>query len=238
MRELLKWILHRLPVALTQNEAYDRQTRQILRQEVHPGDVCIDIGAFRGEILKDMIALSPAARHFAFEPVPAQFEILQATFGDRAVLLPFALGNASGETTFHFVASNPTYSGLRRREYKGEEEVRMIPVEVCRLDEVIPRDVSIRLIKIDVEGGELDVLRGGKETLRRCHPILIFEHGLGGSDHYGATPEDLYDLLVTELGYRIGVMKAYLRDKERAALPRDAFRHQYYARLNCYFIAW
>ena len=77
-----------------------------------------------------------------------------------------------------------------------------------------------------------------RETLRRCHPILIFEHGLGGSDSYGTTPDQLYDLLADALGYRIGLMKMYLADKTRAALTRDAFRQQYYGKLNCYFVAW
>ena len=238
MRAFLKSIIHVFPVPLTRNEAYDRQTRRIIEREVKGNDVCIDIGCFEGEILRQMIAAAPAARHYAFEPIPGQFERLKASFGAQAHILPYALGNATGETTFHFVESNPTYSGLRRRQYKGEEQVRLIPVEVRRLDDIIPVDVRIRLIKIDVEGGELDVLRGGLETLRRSHPTLIFEHGIGGSDNYGATPEQLYDLLAGELGYSLGLMKDYLANPLTAALTRDAFRHQYYAKLNCYFVAW
>jgi FkbM family methyltransferase len=238
MRAFLKSIIHALPFPVTRNEAYDRQTRRIIGRDVRPGDVCIDIGAYEGEILKLMIDAAPDTRHYAFEPIPGQFDRLKASFGAQANIMPFALGNSTGGTTFHFVESNPTYSGLRRRQYKGEEQVRLIPVEVRRLDDIIPDDVRIRLIKIDVEGGELDVLRGGLETLRRSHPTLIFEHGIGGSDNYGATPEQLYDLLAGELGYHIGLMKDYLADPAKAALTRDAFRHQYYAKINCYFVAW
>jgi len=237
MRALLKKIVHWFPVPLTRNEAYDRQTLRILRQDVRPGDVCIDVGAYRGEILEAMLQASDA-RHFAFEPVPAQNAYLVEHYGDRATILPYALSQTAGDTSFHYVESNPTYSGIRRRQYKGEEQVKLIHVEVRRLDDVIPADTTIRLIKIDVEGGELDVLRGAISTLRRSHPILIFEHGLGGSDHYGATPEELYDLLADDLGYRIGLMKEYLADPSKAPLSRDAFRHQYYSKLNCYFVAW
>lgn len=47
-----------------------------------------------------------------------------------------------------------------------EEQIEKINVEVRRLDEVIPPSLPIRLIKIDVEGGELDVLKGANQVLK------------------------------------------------------------------------
>jgi hypothetical protein len=53
--------------------------------------------------------------------------------GDKANIYPFALGDDNTETTFAHVTSNPTYSGLKRREYKGEEKIIEIMVQVRKL---------------------------------------------------------------------------------------------------------
>ena len=48
-------------------------------------------------------------------------------------------------------------------------------VELKKLDDVIPTDVTIDFIKIDVEGAELGVLKGAKNVLLKNKPIIIFE---------------------------------------------------------------
>lgn len=68
--------------------------------------------------------------------------------------------------------------------------------------EALPDGYAPALIKIDVEGAELGVLRGARATLAAHHPLVAFEHGLGSADHYGTGPDDVHDLL-TGLGYRI-----------------------------------
>jgi hypothetical protein len=54
-----------------------------------------------------------------------------------------------------------------------------------------------------VEGAEREVFEGAIETLRRHRPVVWFEHGAGGADHYGTTPADVHALLVDEAGLRI-----------------------------------
>ena len=83
------------------------------------------------------------------------------------------------------------------------EEVREITVTTERLDDVLPVGFEPALIKIDVEGAELLVLRGAVDTVARHKPMVIFEHGVGGFERYGAAPGDLHDLLVTDCGLRI-----------------------------------
>lgn len=237
MKKFLKWLIHMWPWALTQNERYDRQTKAIIKRVCSNDTVCVDIGCYQGDILKLMIEEAPHARHFAFEPIPEKFAELQNVFGKKAEVYPFALGNENKQTVFNHVLSNPTYSGLQKREYKGSETIHEIPVEVRRLDEVIPSEVPIRLIKIDVEGGELDVMKGAKNTLSKWKPVLIFEHGIGGADKYGVVASDMYDFLVNELGYRICLMKDYLKNPNTPGFTKSEFDNQFWKKLNCYFIA-
>ena len=237
MKNLLKQIIHHWPWPLTQNEKYDRQTKAVIKHVCAPDSICIDVGCFKGEILREMIAASPQGRHFAFEPIPDAYTQLVQTFGKKATVFPFALGQKSGETTFHYVVSNPTYSGIRQRKYKGEETIKKIKVQVRTLDEMIPPELPIRLIKIDVEGGEYDVMKGGLELLKKWKPYIIFEHGTGGADMYGVNPGQLFNMLTGELPYRISLMEDFLKDNNTGGFTRSAFEDQFNKGLNCYFIA-
>jgi FkbM family methyltransferase len=237
MRAFLKKMIHAWPWPLTLNERYDRQTRAVIRKVCKPDSICIDVGCFKGDILTAMIESAPAARHKAFEPVPQQFTFLKEQFSHLADIFPYALGNANKKTTFHHVVSNPTYSGLKQRQYKGEETISEIEVEARKLDDIIPSDLPITLIKIDVEGGEYDVLQGGKTLLNKWHPYLIFEHGIGGADKYGIRPGDIYDLLVNTLNYDICLMGDFLKDDKDPGFSRSAFEEQFWKEKNCYFLA-
>lgn len=235
MREFLKRIIRLWPWPLTQNERYDRQTKAVIRKVCKRDSICIDIGCYKGEILKVMMDHAPDARHIAFEPIPEQYDFLQKKFGSKADIFPFALGDENKETSFQHVISNPTYSGLQRRQYKGEEEIREIIVQERRLDDVIAENRPVTLIKIDVEGGEFNVLKGAERILKQWKPYLIFEHGIGGSDKYGVDPKDIYTLL-HEAGYKISLMGNYLNQENIKGFSLAEFENEYNLRLNCYFI--
>lgn len=237
IRNLLKQIIHRWPWPLTLNEKYDRQTKAVLARVCQLQSNCIDVGCFKGEILEEMIQAAPKGQHYAFEPIPAQYAWLQEKFSSRAKIFPYALSDKRGAATFHFVKSNPTYSGLRQRAYKGVEEIEEIQVEMRRLDDLIPAETKIDLIKIDVEGGEMGVLLGSENLLRAQHPCLVFEHGIGAADKYNVTPRQLYQWLATTLGYRIMLMEHFLKGTHQTGFSADEFETQFEQKINCYFFA-
>lgn len=236
MKKILKHFVKAFPYPLTKNEKYDRQTRDIIQEVVHNKSVCIDIGCHKGEILDLIIQQSPDRYHFAFEPIPELYSYLREKYYDHCRVYNVALSNEAGQTTFQHVISNPAYSGLRKRKYsRKNEQIEEIQVQVDKLDHLIPQNVKIDFIKIDVEGAEQWVLEGAKEVIQRSRPIIIFEHGLGASDYYNSKPGDVFDIL-TDCGLLVSTMDRWLDD--HGSLNREEFAEQYHKKLNYYFIAY
>ena len=151
----------------------------------------MDVGCHKGEILDLFLQAAPQGIHFGFEPIPVLFQNLKVKYAGRTNchLYDLALSNQQGTSSFNYVVSNPSYSGLLKRRYdRPNEEDTLITVRTEKLDDILPPDIRVDVIKIDVEGGELMVLEGAVATLTRCKPIVIFEHGLGASEMYGSTP--------------------------------------------------
>ncbi len=236
MLDGLKKIIKKLPVNFTKNQVYDAQTRKIFEQVLKSDSVYVDVGAHLGEVLDIAIECAPEARHFGFEAIPQMAEALKKKYSKHHIY-HLALSDHEGTTQFHHVKTNPAYSGIRKREYKRVEDIEIISIPVNTMDAVLGSDQRVDLIKIDVEGAELQVLKGASETIRRERPVIVFEHGLGASDYYQSGPDELWTLLCQELGMKIGLMKNYLADDE-SGLDREAFRKQYEEQLNYYFVAY
>ena len=232
----IKKLLKKMPIGLSKNHQYDIDTRKIIQKTLLNDSNAIDIGCHEGEILDYFLKYAPSGEHFAFEPLPHLYKSLKSKYTKKAHIYPHALSDREGTTTFQYVKSNPAYSGIKKRKYdRPSEEIEEITVDQTRLDEMIPEDVRIDLIKIDVEGGEFLVLSGSKRILKRDKPLLIFEHGKGGADHYGVTPEMVFDLL-NGYDYAIYNLSAFL-SKDKKAIDRLEFIRQYEKEEHYYFIA-
>ena len=147
---------------------------------LHRPGTLLDIGAHDGAFTLPFAAL-PASRVLAFEPLPAAFARLRAAAGGapNVTLRQEALGDASGEVTL----SLPVVDGVPNeqwasiaKDYAGHgprvaEQRCTVPLR--RLDEFALTDLTA--VKLDAEGAEYEVLRGGRETLLRCRPILSIE---------------------------------------------------------------
>jgi FkbM family methyltransferase len=174
-----------------------------------PGTI-VDIGAHDGRLTLPLAELS-RSMVVAFEPLPPAFARLQqslaAAWGGsvppHVTLRPEALADRTGMTTL----SAPRINGVLQEEWASiakdyaalhEADSRIEAIEtwsvpLMRLDDVRLTDVTA--IKIDVEGAELEVLRGAWLTLRTCRPCLsieIEERHRPGSTR--AVPELLHDL--------------------------------------------
>jgi len=233
----LRETLNFLHLDLTKNLEYDRLTKAIMKKSISSNSNCIDIGCHKGEILDIMLKLSPQGKHTGFEPIPYLYNDLIKRYQSKATILPFALSEENGTSTFQLVKNAPAYSGIKKRKYDIENpEIEEIEVKLKKLDEVIPTELKIDFIKIDVEGAELGVLKGGKELLIKNKPLLVFEFGLGASEYYGTTPQDIYDFICDEVGLKIYTLKSFLKKGD----PMDIkeFDHLFKTNEEYYFVAY
>lgn len=238
MKNIAKKIIKQIPINFTQNQRYDAQTIKVINKVCSSTSNCIDIGAHKGEVLDKILAAAPEGHHFAFEPIPALFQQMELRYKDmeNVHLSNLALSSKKGEASFNYVVTNPSYSGLIKRKYDHKDEKdELITVQTDLLDNVLPAEHKIDLMKIDVEGGELLVLEGARKTITQHKPVIIFEHGLGASDFYGATPEKVFNLL-NECGLKVSLMKSWLAGKPAFTLAE--FTATYHSNKDYYFIAY
>ncbi|WP_017257846.1 FkbM family methyltransferase [Pedobacter arcticus] len=211
-KNILKEFLIFLHLDLSKNIKYDRLTRAILKKFLSASDNCIDVGCHKGEILDLMLSFAPKGTHFAFEPLPHLFESLKTKYTHRAHIFPYALSYSNGETTFQFVRNDEAYSGIKKRKYAiHNPDIAEITVAKRALDDVIGPNQIIHFIKIDVEGGEFDVIKGAKNLLKQNKPMVLFECGKGASDFYGTSPLDLYNYLHNDIGLQIYTLESFLK---------------------------
>ena len=214
-RELIRRIVRPLGLEQAASRVYERlepgarrdridneHLRLLIAFHLRADDNCIDIGAHSGAILREMVRCAPAGRHLAYEPLPAFAAALAREFPTVDVRNA-AVSDHPGEATFHVIADDPMQSGLQRRNDADPAASQPISVRVETIDDSLPAGYVPALIKIDVEGGERQVLAGALETIRRHAPVVCFEHGPGAERQYETTPEQVYDLLTEGAGMRI-----------------------------------
>jgi FkbM family methyltransferase len=142
----------------------------------------IDVGSNRGQFAVFARHKWPNARLLCFEPLPDPREVLTQVVGElgNAQVFPYALSNEDGRRRMHVSRCDDSSSLLPATQRQVEAfpetvEVDELVVEVRRLDELIaaadlPQPI---LMKIDVQGAELDVLRGAPRLLDGVCEILV-----------------------------------------------------------------
>ncbi len=234
-KDKVRKLFNFLHLDITRNLKYDRLTQRIILEELGSNANCIDVGCHKGEILDTLLQASPQGKHFGFEPIPSFFKNLQESYKDRAQIFPYALSDEEGDTYFNFVKNAPAYSGIKERSYKTKSpEIEKIKVDKRTLDGVIPKGLDVDFIKIDVEGGEFDVLKGAQRILSDYHPLLIFEFGNGASEFYKADPADFFEFL-TKKNYQIYTLDRFIGAKNE--LSKREFESAYSTGSDYYFVA-
>jgi FkbM family methyltransferase len=184
--------------------AIELPVQHAIVEAVAPGDVFFDIGANVGFFtLVAAAALEGTGELHAFEARPAIAQALRRNVRRNqieATVWPTAVGDHDGTATLH-IAHHPGGSTLAAS--KASDVRTTMSVEVISLDSAIGdgRLPAPDVVKIDVEGSELEVLRGMIETLRSNRPVLIVE--VDDQDaHEVERRFDELDVTLREVGYR------------------------------------
>jgi FkbM family methyltransferase len=162
----------------------------------------VDVGANRGQLLREAVRIAPGGRHVAFEPIPVLARELERAF-PGVDCRQKAVGARADVTEFCHFRNLDGWSGLRRSPEISDErgDPEFIQVEVSTLDSELA-DLAPSVVKIDVEGAELAVLEGAQGVLAEARPIILFEHFSDAARLYGAALGAPWDLL-SELDYEI-----------------------------------
>lgn len=193
---------------------YEKEEAETITSCVHPGMTVLDIGANIGyfTLLMAQRVTANGSVH-AFEPNPRMIRQLEKNIAlnedlkdGRIKVQSVALGNAEGETDF--------FSPVRGAEgVGGLKDTKRVPVEelfrvrVSRLDTWIAEQKIERIdfIKMDVEGGELDILKGAQNMLKIMRPVILFEAYELNTAPYGYSVKDILEH-VRQYGYDIQPM--------------------------------
>jgi FkbM family methyltransferase len=189
------------------NRPFEREFRA-LRQLLSDGDVCLDVGANRGQSIDALRMLPFDVKVISFEPNPELYQRLEKRYGagDDVSLLPYGLGEADHRTTIHV----PVYNGccfdglgtlhqdetdvwLRNEVYFFDERKLDTVAYTCDIVALDNLDLEpVAFIKLDVQGSEAAALRGAAKTLARDLPALMVER-----------PGDEVVEFLTPFGYRM-----------------------------------
>ncbi|MEM9922304.1 MAG: FkbM family methyltransferase [Cyanobacteria bacterium P01_D01_bin.50] len=174
---------------------------------------CIDIGAHLGSVLNLINKLSPNGKHIAIEPIPYKYNWLKGKFPNTEIIQA-AVGETNGEVDFYLQSRRSGFSGLRLHgSLNVKEDVKVLKVNCVRLDEIVPLDLPIGFIKIDVEGGELAALKGAESILKRYHPTILFECAQSGLKAHNISQSEVYEFFHSH-DYSLFLINDWLQDNE------------------------
>lgn len=213
--------------ALLEEGDFDVIVREAIDEFLGPGDVFLDIGANIGWF-SVYAAVTRQAEVWAFEPSPRECARLRrnaALNGCSVRLFPFALGSAEGLLPFELGGDgNPGANRILKTDASqggGLSEVRraetVLPVKTLR---------RVRLVKIDVEGWEVEVLRGfGSAFDALADAAFVVEVSPSWLARNGSSAEELYGIL-EERGWRPRSETGSGEQRDVLFLRRDRSRGQ------------
>ncbi|GAB4536734.1 MAG: FkbM family methyltransferase [Pleurocapsa sp.] len=190
---------------------YELALQQTFGEYLKPGDIFYDIGANVGFFtIIGAKLVGEAGTVYAFEPLPNNAANIRhniqlngfntVTVIEKAVSEKTAPGKLLvtenvGGNTLSGADSPPDVTGA-------------IAVELIAIDDLISQGQikPPNLIKVDVEGAELDALKGMEQTLRQYRPIVIYEIDDGKQDNFDRKQQAVADFLIS-LNYRIEALE-------------------------------
>lgn len=199
----------------------------VLSALLNEGSTFIDVGANYGTFSVIASRLAGASgRVIAIEPQPrlAGFiaESARESGIDNIEVIEAAAGAAHGRATLLVPAGDTGRAGLMAR-FSGRGRHDAVDVKVIPLDDLEPKvtPLSRVVMKIDVEGSEMNVLEGGRKLIASTQPTLIIELNPWSADASGNTVDDLL-VALEDLGYSwFSLARDFPRSLRHREIPRS-----------------
>lgn len=176
--------------------------KEILNNISHQKIVFFDIGGNEGNFSKEVLKIvqeqSKEVSLHIFEPQPICLETLRKVFQNdaRVTINPVALSNEKGEATFYTNYEGSTWGSLVKREKWGVVNPTVVPTDT--LDNYIAQHAiqKIDYLKVDVEGNEMQVLKGAETSIsKKMIKNIQFEYG-GTFQDANSTLKEVFDFLL------------------------------------------
>jgi len=178
---------------------FEPEVENVLRAFLRPGDTFVDVGANIGifSLLAAQI-VGPRGRVIAFEPVPITLEKLRANILlnnlQNITVVPVALSDETRRGFIHLDGENNSGASSFRKSRNSRE---CVDVAIDTFDRYAEAHLATapRLIKIDVEGAEVRVLRGMQQLLASTdRPPIVLEVSEGSLLKLGSSKEELFEI--------------------------------------------
>lgn len=161
------------------------------------GMMAVDVGANIGFLTRQFCRrVGSSGKVFAFEPDPLNFRFLEfnTRFCKNVRLMQCAVSDNHEPALLHLNSGSGTGNSLVNKTQSTES----VPVSCISLDEFLNScgNPAVNLVKIDVEGAELNVLRGIRHTIRRLPDLqIVIEYCPNNLRGAGIEPRAIYDEL-------------------------------------------
>lgn len=173
----------------------DRAERRLLKSVVLPGMTVVDVGANIGVYSAFLAELvKPNGKVYAFEPEPRNFGFLEERARRSPCIVPTkaAVGEHSGSLKLYLSAD----LNVDHQTYDAGEGRRATEVAVVRMDEFLAPGTKIHFIKLDIQGYELQALKGAVRVLTENRDVkLLLEYWPYGLRRAGTEPSELLRFL-------------------------------------------
>lgn len=182
---------------------------KVFTKLIMPGDVIFDIGANTGLYSVVSGVVSNDATIYAFEPNVANLKRLSKNIElnslSNITIIPFAVGNTNEDILFTVLKddvvsdTSSAIEAFSKSTYRGELEWKNISVAQIRVDDFVEsHNISkIDLMKVDVEGYEIEVLKGAMQSILCWKPTILLETFLDGDKR------SFLEVFVREAGYTV-----------------------------------
>lgn len=208
LKRRVDFLAHLLKATLRQHH---RELTPVFAPHIPDEAVVIDVGAHAGQFSKLFARMASRGRVYAFEPSAYARSILTRSLAfnrlDHVKVIPMGLSHAPAELILRtpIKARGGLGFGIAHFGEDGADtrDTQDQVVPLTTLDAFAEQEALSRLdfLKADVEGWEVNVLRGGLGTLAKHRPALFLEISDASLARAGAKPTDIWDIL-RPLGYR------------------------------------